>query len=123
MNSKDFELGDILKATHRDKEKGRHYIIYISGHSEQDFVGAMITHLQDITKNVWMVESHFEPNYPINYDESLLVRGRFIKPENWGTFKKVGKLTKKGIDFLKEVTDDLPTETFADYYVRINIKN
>lgn len=123
MNSKDFELGDILYATYRDKERGCHPIIYISGHSEQDFVGAMITHLQDLTKNVWMAESHFEPNCPITYDDSLLVRGKFIKPEDWGAFKKVGKLTKEGINFLKEVTDDLPTETFADYYVRSNIKN
>lgn len=69
MNSKEFKSGDILEATHRELNKGYHPIVFISVNSEYDFVGGMITHETFADRNVKMKESHFEPEFEINYDD------------------------------------------------------
>lgn len=84
MNSKDFKSGDILQATHRELIKGHHPIIFVSGHSDHDFIGAMITHEPIEDRNVKMRRLHFQPGFAIAFDNSYLVKGQFIKPEEWG---------------------------------------
>lgn len=44
MNSNNFQPGDVLKAKIRDRYNGFHPIIFLEGHSAQDFIGAMISH-------------------------------------------------------------------------------
>ncbi len=119
MNSNDFKAGDILMATHRELKKGRHYIVYLEGNSDRDFIGAMITH-HSSELNVSMGSDHFVDTleFPVKYDGSYLVIGRFYKPESWGPFKKVGELTLEGVDFVKSITNHLPKETFKSYYKR-----
>ncbi|MEJ7678854.1 MAG: hypothetical protein WKG06_13550 [Segetibacter sp.] len=74
MNSVNFTPGDILR--------------------KNNFVGAMITHHSDENRNIKMDErSHFLKGFEITFDNSYLVKGRFIKPEEWGTFTKVGQLS------------------------------
>jgi len=123
MNSNGFKLGDILLATHREINKGYHPIVFITGNSVDDFVGGMITHQAIANRNVKMKESHFEPNFKVTYENSYLVRGRFIKSEEWGPFKKKGQLTPEGIEFVLRIISELPLETFATYFVRNASKN
>ena len=118
MNSKDFKSGDILLATHREIKKGYHPIIFISGKSVYDFVGGMITHEALADRNVKMKVSHFEPNLEVTYDNSYLVKGHFIKSEEWGPFEKKGQLTPEGLEFVLKVISELPMETFGKYFAR-----
>lgn len=126
MNSDNFEIGDILEATHRDLTKGRHYIIYYEGHSKNDFCGGMITHSND-ANNVKMDKGHFIEkdekgvNYKIVFDETYLVKGKFLKSEVWGPFTKVGCLTEDGIGFLKATIGGLSSESFGEYFYRTKI--
>ena len=118
MNSKDFKPGDILQATRRKITEGFHPIVFVSGRSARNFIGAMITHHQDERRNRKMDSLHFENGYALDYDNSYLVRGRFIKPEEWGPFRKIGQLTPIGLEFvMKEITSQ-PEETFAKYFFR-----
>lgn len=54
MNSRTFKSGDILLARHRDYRKGLHPIVYLSGYSDESFLGAMLTHHSDTTLNLKM---------------------------------------------------------------------
>lgn len=119
MNSSHFITGDILQATHRELRKGYHPIIFVSGRSEFDFIGAMITHHPDEDRNVRMDVSHFEPGYLITFDNSYLVKARLIKPEEWGPFDKVGQLTETGIKFVENKISGQQEETFAHYFARL----
>ena len=123
MNSANFSKGDILEATHRELKKGYHYIVYYEGHSNLSFCGCMITHSND-SKNTPMEAQYFETNddngnpYKIGYDNTYLVKGKFLKSEEWGPYEKVGALTATGIDYLDEMVSGLNSETFSDYYRR-----
>jgi len=119
-----FIRGDILEATHRELIEGFHYIIFYDGHSNNDFIGGMITH-SGINQNKPMSEEHFNEAdengniYKIQYDNTYLVNAKLIKPNKWGPYKKVGTLTNEGIAFLEDTIEHLPLETFGDYYYKI----
>ena len=120
MNSKDFKPGDILKATQRELKKGYHPIVYLSGHSNTDFVGAMLTHHNDKKRNVRLTTTSF-----INqsgYDNTYLVIGKFMKSEGWGPFSKINELTADELQFVNNAIQDQPLETFANYFRR-NVKD
>lgn len=118
MNSKAYKSGDILQATYRELTKGFHPIIFLYSRSKYDFIGAMITHHSDEIRNIKMEASHFESRYEISFDNSYLVKGRFIKPEEWGPFYKIGQLTEIGLEFVKKEVAEQPEETFARYFAR-----
>ncbi len=123
MNSNESTKGDILKATHRALNKGYHYIIYYEGNSILNFCGFMITR-SNKHDNILMDSTHFENNdetgklFQVRFDNTHLVRGKFLKSEEWGPFEKVGQLSEKGIDFLQNTVCNLEPETFRDYFIR-----
>lgn len=123
MNSNTFSKGNILEASHRKLTKGYHYIIYFEGYSDIEFCGCMITHFH-LNGNLKMENNHFETNdqngnyYKITFDNTYLVKGKFIKSEEWGPFEKVGDLAELGIDFMNEHIEGLDFETFREYYIR-----
>ncbi|ATP56235.1 hypothetical protein CPT03_07015 [Pedobacter ginsengisoli] len=119
MNSSQFQSGDILKANICDRNNGFHPIIFIDGNSDKDFIGAMITHSDYNNVNVLMDESHFKSTFDFKFENSYLVLGRFIKPEEWGPFKKIGELSHVGLEFVNESINNLPMETFNDYFNRM----
>jgi hypothetical protein len=43
--------------------------------------------------------------YKVYYDDTCFVKGKFIKPETWGPYKKVGELTEAGITFIESHTN------------------
>lgn len=116
MNSKEFKPGDILKAKHREITKGYHPIVYLSGHSDTNFIGAMLTHHTNPSRNVKMNSNYFiEPD---NYENTFLVIGKFIKSEEWGPFTKINQLTAEGLEFVISKISDQGLESFANYYRR-----
>lgn len=115
-----FIKGDILKASKRQRDKWRHFVVYFEQLSEHDFIGGMITHA-DFSQNLKMSADLFntlDPNgtkYEVVYDGSFLVKAKLIKPHDWGPFSKVGELSEKGIEFFELAIKDLKLETFTDY--------
>lgn len=118
-----FQKGDILKATHRKINEGKHFIIFLEGNSENDFIGGMITH-SELYGNSQMSINHFEKNdengksYTVVYDNTYLVMARLIKPGIWGLYTKVGRLTDKGKKFVNIKIELLEDETFENFLNR-----
>lgn len=93
MNSSGFAKGDILEATDRRRDNEFHKIIYYEGNSDKDFIGGMIIHSRD-KLNAKMIDQYFqkmdanEKQYKVVFDDTYLVIGKFIKPEEWGAIHK-----------------------------------
>jgi len=116
-----FRQGDILQGKNRQKNAARHYIIYMGPRDKSSFIGGMLTSAGHYDNNICLNESHFEHSdtsgvpYKIKYNNSHLVKRRFIKLETWGPFTLVGKLTPKGLRFVKKQTSGFVIVTWEDY--------
>ena len=53
--------------------------------------------------------------FEFQFDDTHLVRGRFIKLQDWGPFEKNGELTKKGIKFVESQTDKMGPMLWNEY--------
>ena len=108
---KDVKKGDILEGSKRTPDTAYHYIIFLEGKNEDFFIGGVLTHNGFYKNNVLMDVKHFERNsgngkeFKFKFDETYLVKGKFIKLQDWGPFKKIGRLTQKGINFVQSETD------------------
>lgn len=114
-----FEKGDILKADNNSRDKGYHPIVFLEGNSDEDFIGAMLTHSAYKERNVIMDQIHFIKELEFVFDKTHLVLGKFIKPQEWGPFTKTGKLSEEGIDFVCKMIGDIPSESFNEYFERL----
>ena len=110
--------GDILKG-----QNTYHPIVYLREKDDYYFVGCILTHSDknDYKNNIALLPEHFEVyddnnnKYEVGYDESYFVKINLIKKAEWGPFKKVGKLTSTGIEFLDKNLDQSDTITWRDY--------
>jgi hypothetical protein len=115
--------GDILKATKRGKNAGKHFIIFYENHDTRNFIGAMITHSED-SHNIPMDKTYFHEkdaagnNYKVVYDNTFLVNAKLMKFESWGPFQKVGELTSEGVEFVESIIDGLSAETWEEFLIR-----
>lgn len=115
--------GDILEASNRAYDAGRHYIVFYDGYDDTNFIGGMVTHMPS-HKNAVMNQSHFYRtdsggnNYKFQFDNSNLVIAKLMKFEAWGPFTKVGELTPEGINFVEITIGDLNSETWEEYRER-----
>ena len=119
-----FDLGDILEADDRRAKAGKHFIIYYGDHDGTNFIGAMVTHFEDLSKNRLMDETHFEKKdksgnqYKFQYNRTFIVVAKLIKFSDWGPFIKIGKLSKDGIAFVVKCIEPLQEETWENYLSR-----
>lgn len=114
----DCKRGDILVATRRGPGEGVHPIVFFEQLDGHDFVGCMLTH-EPLDENEPMKADHFlDTSDKFKYENTQIVKGKFHKPERWGAYYKVGRLSASGIKFVEELIDPLPLETFAHYYWR-----
>src|SRR5690606_32681248 len=117
--------GDILEASNRAKNAGKHFIIFFDGYDDTNFIGCMVTHLES-DNNVKMYQSHFNKtdnngmNYKFQFDNTNLVIAKLYKVESWGPFDKIGELTTEGITFVEQTIQELPAETWEEYLIRTN---
>lgn len=117
------QRGDILVATHRNLRAGYHPIIFFDHLNQRDFIGCMLTH-KVMDKNVPMLKNHFlETSAEFEFENTQLVKGKFIKFTEWKPFYKVGTLSESGIEFVERIVSNLPLETFSKYYRRQIIPN
>ena len=107
-----WKKGDILRG--RNRSDAVHPIIFWVGHDDTFFIGAMLTH-SDIKNNVLMSKEHFykqdsEGNeYELLFDQTYLVEILLLKKLEWRPFRKVGQLTKGGIDFVdSKISNSIP---------------
>lgn len=123
MNQK----GNILEASNRAFNAGKHYIVYFEGYDDINFIGGMITHMPS-KKNIKMADSHFKKldesgtNYKVQFDNTNLVIAKLKKFINWGPFTKVGELTNEGITFVEKTIGHLNEETWEEYVERTEEK-
>lgn len=112
------QRGDILVASDRELRAGYHPILFFDHMHSWDFIGCMLTH--EITdKNESMLENHFlYTSDEFEYENTQIVKGKFIKFAGWGPFYKVGRLSESGIEFVEKLIGNLPLETFGNYYRR-----
>ena len=109
----DFSKGDILI--------GRvtvHPIVFLKRETDDQFIGCIITHSTSkrYPDNIGLKPEHFidrdstGKNYKIIYDRSYFVGFNTVKKNDWGPFKKVGRLTIAGIEFIESyLTKTEPT--------------
>jgi hypothetical protein len=112
--------GEIFKGTNRKQEAAYHPIVYLENYRGNSFVGAVLTHSEE-QGNTLMEKGHFKEvdaegkKYEINFDNTHLVINRFIKPEEWGPYIKIGELTEEGIKFVELITSGHKAESWEEY--------
>ena len=118
------QRGDILEASNRACNAGRHYIIFYEGFDDINFIGGMVTHMKS-DRNIAMSQKHFEKNdeagnkFKFQFKNTQLVIAKLMKFETWGPFRKVGALSKDGIQFVEKAIDGLLKETWEVYLSKI----
>lgn len=112
--------GDILFGAKNKNKQGikAHYIIYIGEDSNQSdlFFGAMLTHSPKFN-NIPLLKKHFETHsargkrFKITYNNSFFSPDLYHKRKEWAPFKKVGQLTKEGLNFInKQIGHKVPVD-------------
>lgn len=110
--------GDIVKG-----EKTNHPIIYLNEKDEDYFYGCIITHSskKDYMDNVSLLPEHFEildenkKPYKTQFENSNFVSRRLIKKNIWGPFKKTGKLSNTGIEFIEKYLKNKTAIVWTEY--------
>lgn len=95
-----FTKGDIIQGSKRGKDESYHPIVYFDEIDDLFFLGGMITHSKSFG-NVELNDSHFENKIDDNPKPSFFVSNYLIKKLEWGPYKTIGRLSKKGIQFIE----------------------
>ncbi len=117
----EFKKGDIIRGTHRQKEKACHPIVYIEGNLEEDFVGVMLTSSEEWKDNIPMLKEHFVEKdlngkqFPIYFKDTYFVKVQLKKRAEWGPFTKAGELTETGIKFIEDKIKSLEPLYWEEY--------
>ena len=114
--------GDILKG-----EKTNHPIVYLNKRDDFYFIGCILTHssTKEYKNNISLLPQHFETidennnNYMVIYDGTYFVKLQLLKKEEWGRYKKVGKLNNSGINFIEMYIKHSDPVAWRDYLSRI----
>ena len=100
-----------------------HFMIFLQGRTDVDFIGTMITSCEYNGENIVMSEQHFlthfseEPYNPctITYKNSHLVPCQLLKIDGMGPFIKLGELSVSGIAFVDEIVKDKGPYEWEEY--------
>lgn len=114
------KTGEIFIGTKRGKDAAKHPIIFLESQNENSFIGAVLTHgkSERYPDNVPMQAEYFMKKYEFKFNDTYLVGKRFVKPQEWGPFTKVGQLTKKGVNFVDSCVKQYLPESWDDYINR-----
>lgn len=117
--------GDILRGSKRGRDAAYHFIIFLDGINDNSFIGGVLTHSNRYKNNILMKEEYFQKTnegdekYEFEFDNTHLVKGRFIKLQDWGPFEKIGELTDTGIKFVESQISDRKPILWDEYINRI----
>lgn len=116
----DMKRGEIYKGTKTDRYAARHPILFFEAKNDDFFIGGVLTHALK-PDNVLMKIEHFKvvngdnKRYDFRFSNTRLVMYRFIKPEGWGPYTKVGELTEEGINFIDSIVSNQDPRTWKEY--------
>ena len=114
MSKSHYTEGDILLGAKRKQKEARHPIIFISEHDRMFFLGAMITH-SDNHGNIPLTDKHFEIKGKLDDKPQFLVQQLLLKKQEWGPFKKIGRLNSVGVKFVLDHVKKTEPTYWEDY--------
>ncbi|MEF3080589.1 hypothetical protein [Winogradskyella poriferorum] len=112
-----FTKGDIIQGSKSGKDESYHPIVYFEEIDDLFFLGGMITHSKSFG-NVELNDSHFEKKIDDNPKPSFFVRNYLIKKQEWGPYKTIGRLSKKGIQFIESNLKNTEPEIWENYLTK-----
>lgn len=121
-NLHEMKPGDILEASKKSPQEGKHPIIFLGEyHDPSFFVGTFLTHAKGYKdyENIPFEELDFIPGYKIKDGHSYFAPVLFLKREEWGPYYKVGKLTERGLSRVQEVTGGCEPISYDELKKRI----
>lgn len=98
-----------------------HPIVFIKDRDVDFFVGAMLTSSNLFSNNILMSIEHIKTkdktgrNFEFQYQNTHFVKAKLIKRKEWMPFRKIGELTKSGIEFIEYNIHDKPEIFWEDY--------
>lgn len=115
--------GEIYEGTIRGKKAARHPIVYLSRYSGDAFVGAVLTHSAEYGNHPMRPEHFKEIDRDVNkctfvFDNTHFVVKRFLKPVEWGPYKKIGELTEEGASVIETATKGQDPMIWEEYVWR-----
>ncbi|GMQ95302.1 MAG: hypothetical protein BMS9Abin13_415 [Patescibacteria group bacterium] len=114
-----WDKGDILRG--REGTDARHPIVFLEGRDDTYFIGAMITSSSKYKDNIPMLKEHFEKynrvgkRHDLYFKNSYLVEAKLLKRLEWKPFRKVGRLTNKGITFVESTMREKYPMVWEEY--------
>jgi hypothetical protein len=122
-----FTKGDVLYG--RIHSDAIHPIIYLGEKNDDYFRGAMVTStpMYRRRKNIVMSDRHIESHdengkrYEFRFNNSHFVLANLIKKNEWQPFRKIGRLTPEGIEFVEDYINPLKERLFEEYDSSTNI--
>lgn len=113
--------GDVLKGSKRVRDAAFHYVVFLEGNDDESFIGGVLTHSNKYKNNTPMSEEHFRKiagdgkRFEFQFDNTHMVKGRFIKLQDWGPFEKIGELTEVGVKFVKSQINEREPILWDEY--------
>jgi hypothetical protein len=117
----EFQKGDVLYGTDREKETALHPILYLEGDMVNDFIGVMLTHSNRFKANKPLLLEHFlthdedRNEFDFKWDDTRFVAVRLLKPANWGPYLKNGEVTQQGIDVIEAQLPEMEALLWEHY--------
>lgn len=113
--TENFSIGDIIIGTIRRKNAALHPIVYLRDAPDSGlFLGAMLTHSSEFG-NLKLDDHHFIQKIDADPRPSFFVKNYLLKKEEWGPFRKVGRLSGIGISFMLTQLKGTSPELWEDY--------
>jgi len=113
-----YTKGDIVVASKRGRDKGKHYIIVWTEFEEgKDFIGIMLTTAtgEEYSDNIALDKTHINEEMEFVWKNSHFVNRLFIKFADWGPFRKIGELSSSGVQYVQNSLQDLSPVSFEEY--------
>lgn len=112
------ERGDIIRG-----RSTLHPIVFLGNDNEESFEGCIITHAnsENYNNNVALQADHFLQSdengnsYLVQYDNTYIVGLRLIKYNDWGPFRKCGKLSDSGIEYIENILEGQEATLWDSY--------
>ncbi len=108
-----FKKGEIVIGTLMSRDEAYHPIIYWEKHKDGAFYGLVLTHSKR-NDNIFFPKE-FITDGRLSNKESYIVGRFFIKPDEWGPYKRIGQISNEGINFIEKIIIDKQPLFWSEY--------
>lgn len=112
------QKGDIVYG--RKYSDAKHPIVFIEDYDSDFFIGAMLTSSDKFVDNI-PLQPHFIEKYDENkhpyefqYKGTRIVKAKLLKKKEWIPFRKIGKLTDVGLNFVLTILETEPAKLWEE---------